>query len=68
MNNKTVSFEDCTAVRETDKALLVSCPDWKDDRWIPKSQIDDDSEVWDTKDGKEGVLIIAAWWADKEGL
>jgi len=55
----------CTAKRETDKALLVEFDDGED-RWVPKSQIHDDSEVYaaDT----EGTLIVKRWWAQKEGL
>lgn len=54
-------------LRDTDKTLLcdVGANDGKP-RWIPKSQIDDDSEVW--KPGQEGELIISAWFAEKEGL
>jgi hypothetical protein len=59
-------FDGCTAVRATAKALLVSVPDLGDDIWIPKSVIHDDSEVYD--EGHEGELVLAEWWARKEGL
>lgn len=32
--------------------------------WVPKSVIDDDSEVY--KEGAEGKLVVADWFAEKE--
>lgn len=67
-----VSFVDCTAVAESDKALLVKCKDndefneTKDGRWVPKSCVHDDSEVF--KKGDEGKFIVKTWWAEKNGL
>ena len=46
-------------------ALLVDLGD-REPVWVPCSQIDDDSEVWEP--GQEGTLVIAEWWAKKEGL
>jgi hypothetical protein len=62
---ETESFPDAKCIRETAKAILVMLDD---DRnvWIPKSVIDDDSEVY--KDGTDGVLIVQRWFAEKEGL
>jgi len=57
-------FENCQTVRETDMALLISVDG--DEYWIPKSQIDDDSEVY--KHPTEGVLIISEWLAIQKGL
>ena len=37
-----------------------------DEVWIPKSQIDDDSEVYE--EGTTGTLIIPLWLAGKKGL
>ena len=54
------------AIRETDKALLVRLESG-DERWIPKSLIDDDSEVYSMK-SREGTLILPLWWAEKEGI
>jgi hypothetical protein len=34
--------------------------------WIPKSQIDDDSEVW--KEGQDGTLVISEWIAMQKAL
>lgn len=61
----TRRFEDVYAIRETEKALSVYFGDgvWK---WVPKSQIDDDSEVY--IQGQEGTIVISDWWAEKEGL
>ena len=34
--------------------------------WIPKSQVDDRSEVY--KSGHKGVIMISEWIAGKKGL
>lgn len=57
--------EDVTVEQETAKALLVKFDDGKT-QWIPKSVIDDDSEVY--KMGTSGKLIVKEWFAEKEGL
>ena len=51
-------YPDCTCLKETSMAILVAdaCGS---EAWIPKSQIDDDSEVY--REGGEGLLIISAW-------
>jgi hypothetical protein len=53
-----------TAIRDSGKALLCR---WDDgtEHWIAKSQIHDDSEVYDMEEGKEGVLIVTPWLARK---
>ena len=63
--SETVRIEDCEIIKATDKALLVRIGD-EIEKWIPQSQIDDDSEVW--KEGDKGDLVIKAWFAEKEGL
>lgn len=63
---RTVEIEKCEAVAETDLAICVEMPDQDEDVWIPKSQIDNSSEVW--KKGHEGVLIVSEWFAEREGL
>ncbi len=69
-DDETVSFEDVRAIQETDRALLVELDG--EEKWIPKSVIHDDSEVWtmrgDEDEGREGKLIVKGWWARKEGL
>ena len=55
---------DADCIRETDKAILVLVG--SEELWIPKSQIDDDSEVW--KEGDAGELVISNWIALEKGL
>ena len=57
-------FEDVTALRETEMALLCEI-DGKQ-VWIPKSQIHEDSEVY--KMGTEGELVIPQWLAEEKEL
>lgn len=59
-----VKLDDVRAIKETDAALL--CDINGEEIWIPKSQIDDDSEVW--QEGDDGVLIISEFIAEKKGL
>lgn len=59
-----VSVADVTVKAETGKAIL--CVVEEEDVWVPKSIIDDDSEVY--KMGTEGVLIVPAWFAKKNGF
>ena len=61
----TVRIEDCEIVKATDLAVLVRIGG-EVEKWIPQSQISDDSEVW--REGDTGDLVIKAWWAEKEGL
>jgi hypothetical protein len=53
------------ALRETDKAILVALASGGE-RWIPKSVVHDDSEVWKKDDA--GKLIVKMWWAEKNVL
>lgn len=48
---------------ETDRAILVDVGD--DEQWIPKSQIHDDSEVYES--GNAGTLIVSEWIAKQKG-
>lgn len=59
-----VSFENVKVIRKTAAALL--CRIDGQDHWIPQSQIDDDSEVYDQ--GHEGTLIVSEWVATQKGL
>lgn len=36
-----------------------------DERWVPKSVVHEDSEVY--KDGTDGKLVLVHWFAAKEG-
>jgi hypothetical protein len=51
-------------LRSTDKALLVEVEGRE--IWIPQSQVDDDSEVYE--EGQTGTLIVSDWIADEKGL
>jgi len=62
---ETHECENVTVKRETTDALLVELEDGTT-KWIPKSAIADESEVYEM--GTEGTLIIAQWLAEKEGL
>ena len=52
-------------MRDSGKALLCKI-EGDVEAWIPKSQIDDDSEVYE--EGHEGTLVITLWIAEKKGL
>ena len=58
-------IDDVTVVFETDKALRVEAPVFDEPQWIPKSQIHDDSEVYDQGENSEGTLIVKLWFAEK---
>jgi hypothetical protein len=58
-------IEDARVVGESEEAILVEVPELEGPIWIPKSQIDDDSEVY--KKGTEGILIISEWLAEQKG-
>lgn len=49
---------------ETDKAIRVVLDDSLRQHWIPKSQVHDDSEVWDTMHD-EGNIVVNAWFAEQ---
>ena len=64
MQPNAVEIRDVQAIKETDAALL--CAIEGEEIWIPKSQINDDSEVY--AEGGEGTLVITRWFAEKKGL
>lgn len=59
-----VRIEDVLCEAETGKAIC--CIIDGESVWLPKSQVDDDSEVY--KKGTEGVLVISEWIAEQKGL
>lgn len=64
-----VPFDDVTALRGTERALLcrlTTDAGVRREVWIPRSQITDDSEVFEV--GDTGELVITSWFADREGL
>lgn len=69
----TVTFEDVEVYAASDRALLVFFPEIAEVRskqdakvWVPRSVIDDVSEVF--KKGDKGMLCLARWFAEKEEL
>lgn len=63
---ETVEFKGVHAKRETDRALL--CVIDGEEHWIPKSQIHDDSEVYDDSDNADGTLVLTEWICKEKGL
>jgi hypothetical protein len=57
-------IEDVESVRASELALL--CRVAGREVWIPLSQIDDDSEVWEPE--QTGTLVIPEWLAKEKGL
>lgn len=57
-------------VDESKDAIRVSF-DGQAPVWVPKSVVDDDSEVWSLKNGGPGTLAVTLavhdWWAEKTG-
>lgn len=67
----TVHIKNVTCSRMSPLAILVRCKDAKGDTvevWIPQSQIDDDSEVFNSHENSEGTLVISEWIATEKGL
>lgn len=62
-----VSLGDGEAIQDSGRALLVRLESGEE-KWIPKSVIHDDSEVYDAEDNAEGEVVVQEWWAEKEGL
>jgi hypothetical protein len=65
MPKPTYSIENAEAIKETAMALLVSADEFQTPQWIPKSQIEDDSEVYEL--GGAGTLIVTEWLAKEKG-
>jgi len=61
----------CALESKSGKALLIAAPFFAElgekdgKKMIPKSQITDDSEVYEV--GGEGTLTVTEWLAKKEG-
>ena len=58
-------FDDVVCEQSTDKAILCVFEDGTK-HWIPNSQVDDDSEVYEH--GHEGKLVVSLWIAEQKGL
>ena len=65
MSDAKVSLGAGRAIKETEKAVLIETKEHAE-LWVPKSQIHDDSEVFE--EGTSGRVVVRAWWARKEGL
>lgn len=63
-----VNLGQAQAISGTEKALRVLLESEDEPRWIPRSQIHDDSEVYDDKNNTTGDLVVTRWFAEKEGL
>lgn len=63
-----VNLGPARVVRATAKALLVYVESEDAQRWVPRSQVHDDSEVFDDSSNAEGDLVVTQWFAQKEGL
>lgn len=65
-----VSFEGAEATKYSDSAIYVVADRIPDDggggSWFPRSQIHDDSEVFEA--GDEGTFTITEWLAEERGL
>ncbi len=67
-NEPTCTFEDCEAIAESPKAILVKFPGGdgpEGEHWVPKSQIHDDSEVYEASGA--GTLVVSEWLAKQKG-
>ncbi len=60
------SFPRSKAIRDSGKALL--CVVLGREVWIPHSQIDFDSEVFDADENADGELVISQWIAEQKEL
>jgi hypothetical protein len=68
---ETVDFPGSEAIAETNKAIQVKVQVKKGEFkvvWIAKSQIHDDSEIFDARENSKGKLVIPAWLAEEKGL
>lgn len=63
---ETYEIEDVEATIATSMALLCKFPDKREEVWVPRSLINEESEV--QEEGDRGTLIVAGWFAEKEEL
>lgn len=62
--DEVVEFLDCQSKEDSGLALLIVIEGKA--YWIPKSTIDDNSEVY--RANQQGKFIIKRWMAEKKGL
>jgi hypothetical protein len=63
-NQRLVCHDGVTCNKDTDKAILCELEN-SVEFWIPKSMVDDESEVYE--EGTSGVLVIKRWIAEQNG-
>lgn len=65
---RVYGFDDVRAIRATAKAVLCIIDGAQ--HWMPRSQIDDGSEVWDAtpEANGPGKLIVSEWIAKEKGF
>lgn len=63
-----VNLGPCRVIAATDEAIKVQLDSEDDTRWIPKSQVHDDSDVFDADQNSKGDLVVTQWFAEKKGL
>jgi hypothetical protein len=61
-----VKVKSAKVKRETPRALLIEIDG--EEKWVPKSCVHDDSEVFDAKENAEGMLMLVGWWASENGF
>ena len=54
--------------KATDKALEIELTELGETRWIPRSILHVNSEVYDGDKNREGEVVVQQWWALQEGL
>jgi hypothetical protein len=64
--NKAHRIPGVTCKHATDRALL--CVILGEEHWVPKSQVHDDSEVFNDSNSCEGTLVVTKWFAEKAGF
>ena len=63
-----MSFNIHVKLKAKSKAAILVEDEDGEEVWIPNSQIDDDSEIWeDSEKGEEGKLVISEWLATQKG-
>ena len=68
MSGSAARLGQAQVIGSTPKALNVQLESEDTSRWIPRSVIHDDSEVYDDDQHATGELVVKQWFAEKEGL
>jgi len=62
------SIGDATYLRQTQSAIMVRFKWCRENTWIPKSVLRDSEINDDSYVGQYGDVVVATWWAEKQGL